>query len=147
MDAREWVLRRNCSLSPRQLGFAFAVPSVVSLLVAGTFALHGFWLVLGFSALEIMAVGTAFLLYARHASDRERIALDETCLLVELVESERVTQFRLDPRMTRVEPPGAGRPLVGLAAGVIRIEVGRFVTEAHRRLLACELRNALAGTR
>lgn len=147
MVAREWVIKRNCSLTPRQLGLAFAMLSSISLLVASAFALHGFWFVLGFSALEILAVGVAFLLYARHALDRERIALDEQCLLVELFESDSVTQLRLDPRDTRVEPPEAGRPLVGLVANGIRAEVGRFLTERNRRELARELRAALAATR
>jgi uncharacterized membrane protein len=147
MVAREWVLRRNCSLTPRQLGLAFALLCAGSLLVAGAFALHGFWLVLGFSVLETLAVGAAFLLYARHASDRERITLDEDGLLVELFESERVTQLRLDPRRTRVEPPDSDRPLIGLEAGGVRAEVGRFLTEPNRRELARELRSALAVTR
>ncbi|HVL76929.1 MAG TPA: DUF2244 domain-containing protein [Noviherbaspirillum sp.] len=145
MAAREWVLKRNCSLTPRQLGIALLVLCALSLLVATVFALHGFWLVLCFSVLELSAVTLAFLLYARHAADRERIALDESCLLVELVESERVTQYKLDPRYTQVEPPRAGKPLVGLRARGTRVEVGRFATETRRRELARELRSALAS--
>lgn len=147
MVVREWVLKRNCSLTPRQLGLAFALLCASSLMVASAFALHGFWFVLGFSVAETLGLGLAFLLYARHATDRERIALDEECLLVELIESERVTQLRLDPRTTRVEPPDTDHPLVRLVTGGSRAEVGRFLTERNRRELARELRSALAAAR
>lgn len=146
MAAREWVLKRNCALSPAQLGWAFTMLCALSLLVASAFALHGLWFVFGFSLLETLAIGVAFLLYARHATDREYIALDANGLLIELVIREQVTQYRLDPRYTRVEPPARGRPLIGLEANGTRVEVGRFVTESRRRELARELRSALASS-
>lgn len=145
MVAREWILKRNCSLAPRQLALAFVVLCTVSLLVATAFALRGAWYVLGFAVLESLAVGLAFLLYARHATDRERIALGEDCLLVELVNMEQVTQFRLDPRSTRVEPPASDQPLIRLEANGSKVEVGRFLTEWKRRELARELRRALTS--
>lgn len=147
MVAREWVLKRNCSLAPSQLALAFSLLCIVSLLVATVFALRGAWFVLGFAVIETLAVGTAFLLYARHAADQERIALGDDCLLVELVQVEEVTQFRLDPRYTRVEPPASGHPLVSLEANGARVEVGRFLTEWKRRELAQDLRRALASRR
>jgi uncharacterized membrane protein len=147
VDSREWVLKRNCSLTPRQFVHTFVLLCTVSLSVASAFAMHGYWYVLGFSVVENLAVGLAFLLYARHASDRERIALEDGCLLVERIEGEEVTRFRLDPRKTRVEPPGRTQPLVALLANGESVEVGRFVTERTRRELARELRMALAAER
>ncbi len=145
MATREWVLKRNCSMSPRQLALVYLALCTTSLLVAGTFAMRGAWYVLGFAVVEQLAVGTAFFLYARHANDREHIELAEECLLVELVQVERIRQFRLDPRWTRVEPPEGARGLVGLAERNTRIEVGRFLTERRRRELARELQSALAS--
>ena len=145
MARREWVLSRNCSISPRQLALAYAALCVMSLIVATVFTVRGAWYVLAFAILEMSAVGLAFFLYARHAVDREHIELIDGCLLVELIQVERVRQFRLDPRHTRVEPPASRDGLIGLRANGMRVEVGRFLTERKRREFAHELRHALAA--
>jgi uncharacterized membrane protein len=147
MAAREWILKRNCSISPRQLFTVYLALCITSLLVAMPFTLRGAWYILGFATLEMLAVGIAFLLYARHANDREHIELVDDCLLVELIEVEKVCRFRLDPRHTRVEPPDSDHPLIGLSSGGAQVEVGRFLTEWKRRELARELQSALASGR
>jgi uncharacterized membrane protein len=150
MTMFEWTLQRNCSLTPRQVARAYAVLCTLSLAVALAFFLHGVWIVLAFSLLELACVGLALLLYARHALDRERIALTASCLLVECVQAEVRSQARLDPLWTRVLPPadgaspaGARRGLITLESRGVRIEIGRFVNEAKRRQVARELRQAL----
>ena len=145
MASREWILKRNCSMTPRQLALAYSALCLASLTVAAFFTVHGAWYVLGFSLLELIAVGGAFLLFARHATDREHIALADNCLLVEVIEVEQVRQFRLDPRHTHVEPPANRNALVGLREHGTRVEVGRFLTEWKRRELARELNRALAS--
>jgi len=144
MARREWVLSRNCSISPRQLAHAYAVLCAMSLIVAMVFAVHGAWYILAFAILELSAVGFAFFLYARHAVDREHIELIDDCLLIELIQAERVKQFRLDPRHARVEPPVSRNGLIGVQANGMRVEVGRFLTERKRREFARELNRALA---
>lgn len=140
---QEWVLKRNCSISPNQLAMVYAALCSASLLVAVFFAIRGAWYVLGFAILEMSAVAWAFLAYARHATDRERIALNGDCLLVELTEAERTRQFRLDRCRTRVEPPESRQGLIGLRDREERIEVGRFLTEWKRREFARELQHEL----
>lgn len=141
----EWVLKRNCSLAPRQLIVAYLVLCAMSLSVALFFTAHGAWYVLGFSFLEMSAVGLAFVQYARHATDCERIALIDDCLQVELVQSERSQVLKLNARRTRIALPAARQGLIGLEADGLRIEVGRFLPELRRREFARELQLALAG--
>ncbi|MES2537781.1 MAG: DUF2244 domain-containing protein [Pseudomonadota bacterium] len=143
MARREWVLKRNCSISPRQLAMAYAALCSISLAVALVFTLRGAWFILGFAFLEMAAVGLAFLQYGRHATDREHIALIDDYLLVELIQAEQSRQFRLDPRHTRVELPEVRGALIELKAGGMRVEVGRFLTEWKRREFAQELRQQL----
>lgn len=143
MAQREWTLKRNCSISPRQLAWFYASLCLVSLLLSGFFTLQGAWYVLVFSLLEMSAVGFAFLYYARHACDREHIVLHQDCLMVELIESDRSRQFRFDARLLRVAPPGSQHGLVRLEAAGTRLEVGRFLTQFRRREFALELRHAL----
>lgn len=145
MTTRVWVNRRNCSLSPRQLVLAYVALGTLSLLVASFFALYGAWYVLAFSIIEIVALGCALVVCGRHANDRERIALESNRLLVELVEVEQVTQFALDRRRTRIDPPAPEHKLIRLEANGIKVEVGRFLTEWKRREFARELQSALAS--
>ena len=125
----------------------YSALSMTCLLVASLFALHGAWYILGFAVLEIFAVGVAFFLFARHATDREHITLTDDCLLVELIWREEVRQYKLDPRITRVEPPVVPGGLIELQSNGVKVEVGQFLTERSRREFVRELRNALASER
>ena len=147
MATREWVLKKNCSISPRQLAKAYLALCGASFMVASYFTWHGAWLIMVFAVLEMAAVAAAFLYFGRHATDRECIALNEAELVVELVQAEKVSQFRLDPCRTRVALPVLRHGLIGLEGSAGRIEVGRFLTERKRREFARELNQELLGYR
>jgi uncharacterized membrane protein len=143
MCRHEWHLKRNCSLSPRQLALAYAVLFGLSFAVATSFMMLGAWHVFAYAMLEMAAVALAFLHYARHATDHEHIALLDDCLLVEQVSAGETQQVRLDPCWTRIAFPRHAQDLIHLEARGVKIEVGRFVTEAKRRQFARELREEL----
>lgn len=143
MDKHEWLLKRNCSLSPRQTAFALAILCLILAAVALIFTLRGVWHVLVFAMLEMGMVALAYLHYARHATDHEHIALMDDCLLVERIQAGQIEQIRLDPHWTRIALPGSGQDLIRLEDRGIKIEVGRFVTEAKRRQVGQELRREL----
>ena len=144
---QEWLLKRNCSLEPRQLATIFGALATVSLSIAIFFATWGAWLVLPFACIEVLALGAAFVVYARHAADYERIVLCRDCLLVETCRGDRLRREQCAPAWTRVEYSGTRRELIGLVAAGRRIDVGRFVPESERRDLAKQLRNELQGIR
>lgn len=80
---KNWLMKRNCSLSPRQVGW-FTLSVVISpFTIATFFAWQGVWLVLPFAGLEVAILGWALLYYARHASDYEHVWLDEDALVIE----------------------------------------------------------------
>ncbi len=147
MATREWISKKNCSITPRQLAKAYIALCVASFLVAGYFVVHGAWLVMVFSILEMAAVAAAFVYFGRHATDRELIALGDDGLVVQLVQAEQVSQYRMNPLRTRVELPEIRHGLIGLAADGDRVEVGRYLTEKKRREFANELKNELTGYR
>ena len=147
MATREWVLKKNCSISPRQLAKAYLAICGASLMVASYFTWQGAWLIMVFAVLEMAAVATAFLYFGRHATDRECIALNEAELVVELVRAEKTSQFRLDPCRTKVAMPALRHGLIGLEGNASRVEVGRFLTERKRREFAQELNQELLGYR
>ncbi|MGZ8341818.1 MAG: DUF2244 domain-containing protein, partial [Telluria sp.] len=129
----EWLLQRNCSMSPRQAGIAYGFLCLFTFAIAAAFALNGFWVVLAYAVVESGAVACALLHYARHASDREHIALSDGCLLVERIQAGDVRQVRLDPYWTRIDPPTRRHNLIGLESRGVKVEVGGFVSEKVRR--------------
>jgi len=142
--AHTWILKRNCSLTPRQSAAAYLLLCTASFGIALFFLLQGFWIVLAFTVLEMAAVGWALLHYARHALDVERIALTDRSLVVERIDAGRHSQFRLDPGHTRVAPfLPRRRKLILLEAPGTCIEVGSYVSEPIRQQVAQELARAM----
>lgn len=141
----EWLLKRNCSMTPRQVAKAYGVLFMFVLAVSLAFALHGIWIVFAFAVLEITVVTTALLYYARHALDQERVFLTEDCLRIERIEAGRVQHFALDPYWTRIAVPERRRQLIALESRGVRVELGSFVSEPIRRMVAKELRASLRG--
>lgn len=143
VDGVHWRLRRNCSVSPKQLGGMFALLCVLSLTVAGFFWSQGAWMVLPFSALELLAAGVAFLVFARHATDGEAISVCNGRLVVELEEAGRVHRVEFVGQGVSVDLPSDGKKLISLCGSGRSMLVGRFVRPDLRPLLASELRRAL----
>jgi uncharacterized membrane protein len=147
-----WLIKRNCSASPRQLAIVFGSMLAVSVLFGAVFAAFGFWLVLPFVGAEVVAVAAAFVCYAKHAADAERIALTDRVLRVERTEAQRSERWEFDPAWVRVEVEEQGKVLgrrvrVHLAAHGERVEVGRYLLDSRRSELAGELRRALSAAR
>jgi len=141
----EWSLKRNCSVTPAQLGWLYASLCVVSLGVAAGFWSQGATLVLPFALLELVAVGSAFLLYARHAADRERIHLLEGQLVVEQETAGRIKRSEFAREWVRVEPRGDDGQLIEVRGGGQSVRVGRYLRSDLRPALAREIRLALRG--
>lgn len=139
----EWLLRRNCSLAPRQLLWFYVSLCALSFGIAAMFWSQGVRLVMPFAWLELLAFGAALLVYARHATDSESIALAGDWLTVEHACGSRVERVAFQPHWVRVEPRSGDRSLIELSGQGQRIAVGRFVRPELRRQLADELRWAL----
>jgi uncharacterized membrane protein len=120
----------------------------LSLLVAFGMYAAGAWVVLPFACIEVLGLGTAFVVYARHATDFERVVVQFDGVVVDRGSSpeglgatrERCTVFG---SWVRVEYGGKRRELVKLVSHRSCVEVGRFVPEHLRSRLAQEFRIAL----
>ncbi len=134
------TLKRNCSISPSGLACVFVALAVAVLAIGTGFAIAGAWLILPFAGLEVLLLGGAFLLQARHATDYERIALERGWLRVEVAEGQRHARYALDARCVRVEVEGAR---VMLHDAREALELGRHLDEQSRRVLGAELRKRL----
>ncbi len=134
------ILRRNCSISPSGLACVFVALALVVLVIGTGFAIAGAWLILPFAGLEVLLLGGAFLLHARHATDYERIALERGRLQVEVAEGRRLERYDLDARRVRVEVEGA-RVMVRDAGEAL--ELGRHLDEESRKVFGAELKKRL----
>jgi uncharacterized membrane protein len=141
--ALQWVLRRNCSITPRQLVGVYLSLCAISLLIGLAFWWQGATYVLAFAGIELVLVGAALVVYARHAADRDTVTLAERDVEVECHFGRQVERAAFRAEWVCVEPAEAQGSLVELAGQGRRMLIGRFLRPEHRASLAQELRRAL----
>src|SRR4051812_41968450 len=134
------VLKRNCSIAPGALASVFAALAVAVLGIGIGFAFAGAWLILPFAGLEVLALGAAFAMQARHATDYERIELDGGKLRVEVGEAQAIARYELDARRARIELQG---PHLVLRGAGEELRIGRHLDDEARMRFAAELKNRL----
>ena len=93
--------------------------------------------VLPFAGLEVLLLGAAFVLYARHAADYERIELDAGGRVIEVADGARA-RYELNKARVSMEE---GR--VVLRDAREELEVGRHLGRRARAELAAELKKTL----
>ena len=138
-----WLLRRNCSISPRQLGAVYASLCLLSLLIGLFFMAQGAAWVLMFSGLELLAFGVALLVFARHVADRETLTLAGDWLQVEQRFGDWEQRTELATDHLTVEPSDAQGSLLKLCSRGRTLLVGRLLRADERAAFAQELRRTL----
>jgi uncharacterized membrane protein len=142
-DSVQWLLRRNCSVTPVQLGFVYLSLCLASLGIAAFFWAQGIRAVMLFAWLELMALGFAFVVYARHARDGEKILLQGGQLVIELESGGRTQRAEFNREWVRVEPKNGDGSLIEVSGQGQSVRVGRHVRPELRPELAREIRYAL----
>lgn len=136
----DWLMKRNCSVSPQQFVCFYVSLALFSLAIALLLVVRGAWPVLPFTGIELLVVGIAFVIHARHAVDYERIRLFPSRLVIEQVSAERLTQFEFNPRWVRVESGASPRDPVKLVSRGQTVAVGQHLAQHRRAQFANELR-------
>jgi len=142
-EAVQWLLKRHCSVTPAQLGWFYVSLCVVSMAVAGFFWLQGVTMVMPFAWAELLGVGAAFLVYARHVGDGEKIVLEGGRLVVEMETAGRMQRAEFDREWVRIEPRDGDGSLIEVSGQGRSVQVGRHVRPELRPALAREIRLAL----
>ncbi|MEY2682999.1 MAG: hypothetical protein RJA09_143 [Pseudomonadota bacterium] len=117
----------------------------VSLAVAGFFWFQGALLVLPFAVLEVLALAVALVVFARHATDAERISLANGELVVEWEFGGRSQRAAFAREWVRVEPQANEGFLIRVSGQGRSVAVGRHIRPDLRPALAREIRHALRG--
>jgi uncharacterized membrane protein len=143
----QWVLRRNCSVTPHQLMAVYLSLCLFSLVIAAGFAWAGAPVVLAFAGLELSLVGLALLVYARHARDGDVLTLAGPLLAVEQAHGSRTLRTEFRAEWVSVEPAHGEGSLIQLSGQGRHVRVARFLRPEMRTALAQELRLALRTAR
>ncbi len=143
LQATQWVFKRNCSCSPRQMMWVLGWVAAVSLAIGLGFWWQGAPAVLPFAGIEALALCAAMLFYARHATDSETLWLAGHELEVEHHHGRRVQRVSFRAEWVCVEPSHGEGSLVELTGQGRRMRVGRYLRPDMRMVLARELRLAL----
>lgn len=125
-------------MSPAGLAKVFAALALLVLAIGAGFAAAGAWLVLPFAGLEVLLLGAAFVLYARHAADYERIELDSGRITVEVADGRSIARYELHGANVLMQE---GRLL--LRGAKQELEIGRYLGAEARAELAAELEKTL----
>lgn len=136
-------LKRNVSITPRQLLLAYVLLCTLSLAVAAGFWWHGVGMVMFFTGAELLAVGVALYCVARHAGDRETVTLAGREVQVQQCVGPETEQVTFRAEWLRVEPAADDGSLVELSGEGRSVRIGRHVRPELRVELARELRRAL----
>jgi uncharacterized membrane protein len=125
-------------MSPAGLAKVFAALALLVLGIGAGFATMGAWLILPFAGLEVLLLGAAYVLYARHAADYERIELDAGHVTVEVAEGARTARYEMDGAKVSLEE---GR--VVLRGAKEKLEIGRYLGAEARAEVAAALEKKL----
>ena len=142
--AAEFLVKRNCSIGPGGLAWVFAGLAALSFGFGAVFAALGSWMILPFAGVEMLAVGTAFVMCGRHANDFERISVAPDSVTVETYDAGLRNTRRFDPRRLRLRlEDGLSGSRVALTQGGVELELGRHLDRERKAVFARDLGVAL----
>ncbi len=147
---KQFIVRHNQSLSWHGNKIFILYIGILSLGIAGIFALQGLWLVLPFAGLEIIALTIGLYICCLRNRRQEVITIDERALTVEKGAQQPQEVWKFDRAWVNLELQNAkfqGHPskLLIRSKGK-QIEIGEYLTNKERKSLAISLGKALNTT-
>lgn len=151
------VIRPNRSLTWRQSMIFLAAIAIPLLLISIVLAARGFWLVLPFAGLEIVALFASFYVVSHAAERCEIVSIDQSLVTIEKGRnrSRLSTRGGSEQRIefargwVKVELAESARrwypQRLWLGASGRRVEIGGFLAEDEKAELAARLQKMLAA--
>lgn len=141
------ILSPNCSISWRELIFFYLITCFLALFIGLFFAVQGMWLVLPFSGLEMLALGTGLYIVSRNAHRREVISLDEQQVVVEKGIDKLDQSWAFKTHWTRLkvaEKAGIHEgKILSLGSHGEYVVVGEFLSKNEKDDLAFRLKDCI----
>ncbi len=139
----QWIFKKNCSFTPRQVLLFYIAQATFSLLVAGFFLIQGIWIVLPFTFLELVVLAFALLLYARHATDFEVITLKKGQLEIEISEAGKNRLMVFNSSWVQLSHMLTDKKMIRIGYQGKTIEIGKFLHASLREDFLRELQRYL----
>ena len=142
-------LAPNCSLKPLGAMLFFGSICLFSLAYALFFVLHGFWPVLAYWALEMLALGLALRASMRRGKYTQTLLITDSQISLVTLSRHGAQKQEFARHWTRVKlrspPQRLGVSKLTLESQGRVCEVGSFLTEEARDRLAQRLRQLVGG--
>jgi uncharacterized membrane protein len=146
---KRFDLAPNCSLKPAGAALFFASTCLFSLAFALFFVFQGFWPVLPFWALEMLALGLALRASMRQGRYTQTLTITESqvSLVTRSQRGEAKQEFARHWAKVRLRSPARrhGSSRLTIESSGRAYEVGNFLTEEDRCRLAERLRCLVGG--
>jgi uncharacterized membrane protein len=142
-------LAPNCSLTDAAATWFFVATCLFSLTFALIFVFHGFWPVLPFWALEMLALGLALKASLKRRNYTQTVLITESRISLETRSRRGVAKQEFARHWAKVRlrsplrPSGTSR--LTIESRGCACEIGSFLTEEERRRLAQRLFTLVGG--
>ena len=144
---KQFIVRRNQSLSWRGNKLFIYFMAAISFGIAGLFALQGLWLILPFAGLEILALTIGLYMCNLRCRDQEVVTIDNDLVIVEKGRQKPKEAWRFErawANLELVKSPLRGHPSKLLIRSKGKeTEIGRCLTNDERKSLSDSLAKAL----
>lgn len=137
--AHSLCIQRNCSASPRLLLTVLGVLSMVSLLIGIAFWFMNAPWVLFFSGVEVLAVGVAFVVHARSATDSDTLVWTANSLQISQERRGQIQHFIFNRSFVRVGMTEGLDPLIEIGSAGQWARLGQGWRPAVRRAVCRQL--------
>ena len=144
---KQFIVRRNQSLSWRGNKLFIYFMAVVSFGIAGMFALHGLWLILPFAGLEILALTLGLYMCSLRCRDQEVVSISDEFVTVEKGRAKPSKEWKFERAWVNLElvkSPHQSHPSKLLIRSKGKeTEIGKCLTNDERNSLSGSLAKAL----
>ncbi len=141
----QWHFARVKMGSSRQLLGLFAGFALVLQIIGIGFSSFGADLILGFTSLELVALGIILAVHLSHARDHESIQLSPSQVLVEVSDGQQARRHTFERSWVQTHLTSEHPPLLRIHQGREGVSIGRFVPAHQRFVLFREIRASLQG--
>ena len=147
-SVRRIIIRPNRSLTWGQTKFVYLCIASFSLMIAGVFAVLGFWPVLPFAGAEVALLGVAFYVNALAGASVQVVTVDADVVKVEKDRPGPRCEWLFQRAWAQVDiagPEGHGSSRLVVRSHGTEVVLGEFLPEAERERLATTLVDAIRG--
>ena len=138
-DNVQWALKKNCSLTPRQLAACLACVSLPGFLAGLAFFVLGAPMILLMLVLQGLTMAWCFVAYGRHAADREWLSMSREAIEVHIVHGADEVRSRFNRATASLAMLAGQHNLIDISESGRSVQVGSSLPMHLRPLLFQDL--------